>query len=45
MAKRRKPNFQDLVKENRKQILSDHELINKIETKIDERHHQKLRSS
>ncbi|GGC88815.1 hypothetical protein GCM10007216_19500 [Thalassobacillus devorans] len=45
MAKRRKPNFQDLVKENRKQILSDHDLITKIEAKIDERHHQKLRSS
>ncbi|MBM7552626.1 FbpB family small basic protein [Thalassobacillus pellis] len=45
MAKKRKPTFQELVQENRQQILSDQEMIMKIETKIDERHHQKLRSS
>ncbi|MFD1018308.1 FbpB family small basic protein [Thalassobacillus hwangdonensis] len=44
MSNKRKPSFTQLVTQNRKQILSDPALLDQIETKIELRHQQKLKS-
>ncbi|WP_334313210.1 FbpB family small basic protein [Terrihalobacillus insolitus] len=37
MSLRKKPSFEDLLKENRNQILSDEQLLEKIEERIEAR--------
>lgn len=43
MRKNKKMTFDDLVNENKRLLLNDEEALEKIEERLAERHHQKLK--
>lgn len=45
MRKNKKMSFNDLVKENKKELLNDHEALGRIEERLDEKHNNRLKES
>ncbi|WP_084031550.1 FbpB family small basic protein [Anaerobacillus arseniciselenatis] len=45
MRKYKKMSFSELVKENKKMLLSDAEELERIEERIDDKHHQRLKEN
>lgn len=45
MRKMKKMSFDELVNENKKELLNDEEAIEKIEERLDNKHYQRLKES
>lgn len=45
MRKYKKMSFSDLVNENKRELLNDEEQLEKIDERLDERHHQRLKEN
>ncbi|MUV39858.1 hypothetical protein JNUCC1_03742 [Lentibacillus sp. JNUCC-1] len=45
MALKKRQSFDELVQENRRQIMSDQELMNRIEKKLEQRRHEYLQKA